>query len=111
MAKKSKAAAGKTPFHTVVEKFSAAPLPTRKFPDYFVAQPNPQKPFDFTVGLNRAAVDFQGVESRASLPTRWRTTLRSVATFKCSRGRPAQGVPAQDSHRRRVAIHGFDCRT
>ena len=31
--------------------------------DYFVAQPNPQRPFDFTVGLsNRAAVDFQGVE-------------------------------------------------
>ena len=67
MAKKSKADAGKTPFHTVVEKIQRGTITDKEISDYFVAQPNPQKPFDFTVGLNRAAVDFQGVEKSSKL--------------------------------------------
>ena len=67
MAKKSKADAGKTPFHTVVEKIQRGTITDKEISDYFVAQPNPQRPFDFTVGLNRAAVDFQGVEKSSKL--------------------------------------------
>ena len=67
LAKKSKADAGKTPFHTVVEKIQRGTITDKEISDYFVAQPNPQKPFDFTVGLNRAAVDFQGVEKSSKL--------------------------------------------
>ena len=63
MAKKANTvAAGKTPFHAVVEKVQRGTITDKEIAQYFVAQPNPQKPFDFTVGLNRAAVDFQGVE-------------------------------------------------
>lgn len=62
MAKKANTAAGKIPFHTVVEKVQLGTITDKEISEYFVAQPNPQRPFDFTVGLNRAAVDFQGVE-------------------------------------------------
>ena len=67
MAKKSKADAGKTPFHTVVEKIQRGTITDKEISDYFVAQPNPQRPFDFTVGLNSAAVDFRGVEKSSKL--------------------------------------------
>jgi lysophospholipase L1-like esterase len=67
MAKNLKVAAGKTPFHTVVEKVQRGTITDKEISDYFIAQPNPQKPFDFTVGLNRAAVDFQGVEKSSKL--------------------------------------------
>ena len=67
MAKKANIAAGKTPFHTVVEKVQRGTITDKEISEYFVAQPNPQKPFDFTVGLNRAAVDFQGVEKSSKL--------------------------------------------
>lgn len=67
MAKKLKAAAEKTPFHSVVEKVQRGTITDKEISDYFVAQPNPQKPFDFTVGLNRAAIDFQGVEKSSKL--------------------------------------------
>jgi hypothetical protein len=68
MAKKANTvAAGKTPFHTVVEKVQRGTITDKEISEYFVAQPNPQKPFDFTVGLNRAAVDFQGVEKSSKL--------------------------------------------
>jgi hypothetical protein len=66
MAKKSKPAAGKTPgktpFHTVVEKIQRGTISDTEFSNYFAAQPNPRQPFDFTIGINRAAVDLQGVE-------------------------------------------------
>jgi lysophospholipase L1-like esterase len=62
MAKKSKSAAGKTPFHAVVEKVQRGTISDKEFSNYFVAQPNPRQPFDFTIGINRAAVDLQGVE-------------------------------------------------
>jgi lysophospholipase L1-like esterase len=60
MAKKP--AAGKTPFHTVVEKVQRGTISDKEFSNYFVAQPNPRQPFDFTIGINSAAVDLQGVE-------------------------------------------------
>jgi lysophospholipase L1-like esterase len=62
MAKKSKSAAGKTPFHAVVEKVQHGTISDKEFSNYFIAQPNPGQPFDFTIGINRAAVDLQGVE-------------------------------------------------
>jgi hypothetical protein len=60
MAKKP--AAGKTAFHTVVEKVQRGTISDNEFSKYFVAQPNPRRPFDFTIGINGAAVDLQGVE-------------------------------------------------
>ena len=62
MARKSKSAAGKTPFHAVVEKVQRGTISDKEFSNYFVAQPNPRQPFDFTIGINRAAVELQGVE-------------------------------------------------
>ena len=62
MAKKSVAAATRTPFHTVVEKVQRGTISDNEFSSYFVAQPNPRQPFDFTIGINRAAVDLEGVE-------------------------------------------------
>lgn len=62
MARKSNATGGKIPFHTLVEKIQRGTITDKEVSDYFVAQPNPQKPFDFIVALNRAAVDVQGVE-------------------------------------------------
>ena len=71
MAKKSKPAAGKTPgktpFHTVVEKIQRGTISDTEFSNYFIAQPNPRQPFDFTIGINRAAVDLQGVEKSGKL--------------------------------------------
>lgn len=67
MAKKANVAAGKTPFHTVVQKVQLGTITDKEISEYFVAQPNPQRPFDFTVGLNRATVDFQGVEKSSKL--------------------------------------------
>ena len=68
MAKKANTvAAGKTPFHAVVEKVQRGTITDKEIAEYFVAQPNPQRPFDFTVGLNRTAVDFQGVEKSSKL--------------------------------------------
>jgi hypothetical protein len=62
MAKKSKAAAGKTSFHAVVQKVQRGTMSDKEFSDYFIAQPNPRQPFDFAIGINRAAVDLKGVE-------------------------------------------------
>src|SRR5947199_8381613 len=62
MAKKSKSAAGKTPFHAVVEKVQHGTISDKEFSNYFISQPNPGQPLDFTIGINRAAVDLQGVE-------------------------------------------------
>jgi lysophospholipase L1-like esterase len=67
MAKKPKATAGKASFHTVVEKVQRGTISDKEVSDYFVAQPNPSNPFDFTVGLNRAAVDVEGVEKSSKL--------------------------------------------
>lgn len=67
MAKKPKAAAGKTSFHAVVEKVQRGTISDKEVSDYFVAQPNPSNPFDFTIGLNRAAVDVEGVEKSSKL--------------------------------------------
>ena len=67
MAKKPKAAAGKTSFHSVVEKVQRSTITDKEFSDYFVAQPNPSNPFDFTVGLNSASVDIAGVEKSSKL--------------------------------------------
>jgi hypothetical protein len=67
MAKKSKSAAGKTPFHAVVEKIQRGSISDKDFSNFFVAQPNPRQPFDFTVGLNSAAVDLRGVEKSGKL--------------------------------------------
>ena len=65
MAKKSKA--GKTPFHAVVEKVQRSTITDKELSDYFVAQPNPSSPFDFTIGLNSASVDVAGVEKSSKL--------------------------------------------
>jgi N-acetylmuramoyl-L-alanine amidase len=62
MAKKSKAASGKTSFHAVVEKVQRGTISDKEFSDYFIAQPSPRQPFDFAIGINRAAVDLEGVE-------------------------------------------------
>ncbi|HTG03324.1 MAG TPA: SGNH/GDSL hydrolase family protein [Bradyrhizobium sp.] len=67
MAKKSKSAAGKTPFHAVVEKVQSGTISDKEFSNYFVAQPNPRQPFDFAIGINSAAVDLQGVEKSGKL--------------------------------------------
>src|SRR5436190_3391708 len=67
MAKQPKAAAGKTTFHAVVEKVQRGTITDKEFSDYFIAQPNPSKPFDFTIGLNRTSVDTQGVEKAGKL--------------------------------------------
>src|SRR5258706_6733624 len=67
MAKKSKSAAGKTPFHAVVEKIQRGSISDKDFSNFFVAQPNPRQLFDFTVGINRAAVDLGGVEKSGKL--------------------------------------------
>ena len=69
MAKKSKpkTAAGKTSFHAVVEKVQSGSISDKELADYFVAQPNPRQPFDFAIGINRAAVDLGGVEKSARL--------------------------------------------
>lgn len=68
MARKANSvAAGKTPFHAVVEKVQRGTITGKEISQYFVAQPNPQRPFDFTVGVNRAAVDFQGAEKSSRL--------------------------------------------
>ena len=87
MAKKANtAAAGKTPFHAVVEKVQRGTISDKEIAQYFVAQPNPQKPFDFTVGLNRAAVDFQGVEKSS----KWADALAQDAAI--SRDRQARAA-------------------
>jgi lysophospholipase L1-like esterase len=62
MAKKSKPVAAKTPFHEVVEKVQRGTLADDEFSKFFLAQPNPRQPFDFTVGINRTTVDLEGVE-------------------------------------------------
>jgi lysophospholipase L1-like esterase len=67
MAQKSKSAAGKTPFHAVVEKVQRGTISDKEFSKYFVAQPNPRRPFDFTIGVNSAAVDLGGVEKSGKL--------------------------------------------
>jgi lysophospholipase L1-like esterase len=65
MAKKSKA--GKTSFHAVVEKVQRNTITDKEFSEFFVAQPNPSSPFDFTIGLNSASVDIAGVEKSSKL--------------------------------------------
>jgi hypothetical protein len=65
MAKKSKV--GKTSFHAVVEKVQRSTITDKELSDYFVAQPNPSNPFDFTIGLNSASVDIAGVEKSSKL--------------------------------------------
>src|SRR5258705_13421080 len=67
MAKKSKSAVGKIPFHAVVEKVQSGTISDREFSKYFVAQPNPRRPFDFTIGVNSAAVDLGGVKKSGKL--------------------------------------------
>jgi hypothetical protein len=108
MAKKLKAAAGKTPFHTVVEKVQRGTITDKEISDYFVAQPNPQKPFDFTVGLIARPSISRASKSPASWQTHWRTMLRSGATDRYAR-RPhprgfSAGLPSLPK-----ATHGFDC--
>jgi hypothetical protein len=67
MARKPKSAGGKTPFHAVVEKIQNRSISDADISNFFVIQPNPRRPFDFTVGLNRTAVDFRGIEKAAKL--------------------------------------------
>jgi hypothetical protein len=62
MAKKVKSDTGKTPFHAVVEKVQRNNVSEEEFSKFFLAQPNPRQPFDFTIGINRSAVDLEGVE-------------------------------------------------
>jgi hypothetical protein len=108
MAKKLKAAAEKTPFHSVVEKVQRGTITDKEISDYFVAQPNPQKPFDFTVGLNRAAIDFQGVEKSSKLADALAHDV-AIATGRSARPhRPRRSSARLQSLPR--ATRGFDCR-
>jgi hypothetical protein len=73
MAKKSKAAhskipsqiPSKTPFHAVVQKVQRGTISDKDFSNFFVAQPNPRQPFDFTIGINRNTVDIEGIGKSA----------------------------------------------
>ena len=108
MARKSKAAAGfkaaagKTPFHAVVEKIQRGTITDKEISDYFVAQPNPQNPFDFTVGLNRTAVDFQGVEKSSKLAD----ALAHDATIGRDRQMRAAGPPKEYQRKTPIIAEG-----
>lgn len=98
MVKKAKPVAGKTPFHTVVQKVQDGTITNNEISEYFVAQPNPQRPFDFTVGLNRGAVDFQGVERSSKLAD----ALAQDAAI--GRGRQMRAAAAPAGYQRKSPI-------
>ena len=91
MAKTQKPAVGKTPFHAVVEKVQRGTITDKEFSDFFVAQPNPRQPFDFTIGVNRAAVGLDAVERTGKVAD---ALVHDASVGRDRRVRAAKAPPA-----------------
>jgi hypothetical protein len=91
MAKAQKPQAGKAAFHAVVEKVQRGTITDKEISDFFVAQPNPRQPFDFTIGVNRAAVDIEGVERTGKLAD---ALVHDASVGRDKRVRAAKAPPA-----------------
>jgi lysophospholipase L1-like esterase len=83
----TRSSADKTPFHAVVEKVQRGTLTDKEFSDFFVAQPNPRQPFDFTIGVNRAMVGMDGVERSGKVAD---ALLHDASTGRDARVRAAK---------------------
>jgi lysophospholipase L1-like esterase len=57
----------KTPLHVVVEKIQSGQIKESEASKFFSVAPNPQKPFDFNIGINPSAVDTTNAPSAAAL--------------------------------------------